>query len=765
MKPPTKKASTEISETRFKALLENALDGIVLYDNNGTIMYAAPSAETVSGYSAAEALGKNGTDFVHPDHLHNAIAAFKNIVKKPGKSTTLIQQLKHKKGHYYWSESVLTNFSHVPEINGIVSNFRDITEKIVAQEQARKTQGLLETISQNLSEGVYMGIIGKEYVYVNNAFLKILGYSSIDEFKQTSPADLFAEGTRRLEIIQQLRTKAGLKEVEAELVRKNGERFWGRVNVTLLTGEKGKEGYFVGTVRDISQEKIAALKLEESRNFLNNIINTVAAPIFVKDEKHRLVIINDFYSKMIQIPPEQLIGKTDRANVEKREADTFWKIDSHVLKTGETVVKEEKLTVKGKTHDFITIKSRSINEKNEKFVIGFITDVTEFKRVEKEIKQLNANLQGVMESTNESIYAIDKNFEYTSFNKNHKRVMKLLYNADIRVGMNKLKTIEKSKDEKWLTAELKRAMKGNHFVSERKLDYPQYRDRYIQLTYNPIYGENNAVEGVAVFVSDITERKHYESKLNSLNEELTQQNWQLAAQEEELKAAMEELSERNFELDQLMYKTSHDLRSPLSSVMGLVSLLQVDKNLDNQKLYLEKVEDRIKKLDEFIRSMLNYAQANRADVNMSTINLKRVAEVCIRELEYLDNFKSVRTEVKIENEGIAFRSDLLRINIIFGNIISNAYKYYNSEVKSFLKIKITLSPLLATIEFKDNGIGIRSEYQKKIFDMFYRATEKSQGSGLGMYIVKQAIEKLNGTITLKSTYGKGTTLKITLPNM
>jgi signal transduction histidine kinase len=101
---------------------------------------------------------------------------------------------------------------------------------------------------------------------------------------------------------------------------------------------------------------------------------------------------------------------------------------------------------------------------------------------------------------------------------------------------------------------------------------------------------------------------------------------------------------------------------------------------------------------------------------------------------------------------------------VIGNLISNAYKYFNPSTKSYLKIRANISPLGVEIVLSDNGIGIKKEYVDKVFDMFYRATEKSQGSGLGMYIVKQAVDKLKGTIKVKSTFGKGTTIKITLPN-
>jgi PAS domain S-box-containing protein len=370
----------------------------------------------------------------------------------------------------------------------------------------------------------------------------------------------------------------------------------------------------------------------------------------------------------------------------------------------------------------------------------------------------------VMESTRESIYAVDRKFNYITFNKNHAQIMKLVYGAKISVGDNALEFLRGTPEYNWLRKDYLNALKGNLLVSEHHIDQQQYRGRFIETTYNPILDKKKKVTGIAVFVRDITQRKKNEAKLRILNDELTSQNWQLAAQEEELKATLEELSERNFELDQLMYKTSHDLRSPLSSILGLINLAHLDGNKDNYLVYLNKIEGRVKKLDEFIRSMLNYARVNRTEIFNEQINLREVITSCIHELAYLENFSAVKTEVSIDHEAIPFKSDALRIKIIISNIISNAYKYYNSTVKSYLKIKVNITPLSIVMIFRDNGIGIKKEYVDRVFDMFYRATEKSQGSGLGMYIVKQAVDKLKGNISLKSILGKGTTIKIVLPN-
>ncbi len=370
----------------------------------------------------------------------------------------------------------------------------------------------------------------------------------------------------------------------------------------------------------------------------------------------------------------------------------------------------------------------------------------------------------IMESTRESIYAINTKFKYITFNKNHARIVKLIYGVDISIGDSSLLFLRKTPEYKWLRKDFARALKGELFVSEQYLNQLKYKDRYIETTYNPIFGRRNEVTGVAVFVRDITDRKKAEEKLRILNDGLVSQNWRLAAQEEELKATLDELSERNFELDQLVYKTSHDLRSPLSSILGLINLAHIESTAQNHLMYLSKIEGRVKKLDEFIKSMLNYARVNRSEVIYEQINLREMIESCIQELEYLDSFSSVKAQVVVKNERVPFKTDPLRLRIVLSNIISNAYKYYNPSVKSYLKVHAVLAPQAVEISFRDNGIGIKKEYVKKVFDMFYRATEKSQGSGLGMYIVKQAVDKLRGTINVKSTFDKGTNIKIIVPN-
>ena len=151
------------------------------------------------------------------------------------------------------------------------------------------------------------------------------------------------------------------------------------------------------------------------------------------------------------------------------------------------------------------------------------------------------------------------------------------------------------------------------------------------------------------------------------------------------------------------------------------------------------------------------------EVNISRVDLVKIIGQTFTELSYLDGAQQMKHLVKVE--GIDFYSDHWRVSEIFRNLISNAIKYrqINSGV-SEVNIKISVDHLCADINFADNGIGIKSSSLKRIFEMFYRATDQAEGSGIGLYIVKNAIEKLGGQIKVASAPGEGTRFHILLPN-
>lgn len=225
----------------------------------------------------------------------------------------------------------------------------------------------------------------------------------------------------------------------------------------------------------------------------------------------------------------------------------------------------------------------------------------------------------------------------------------------------------------------------------------------------------------------------------------------------------EELKIRNSELDNFVYKVSHDLRAPLSSVLGLVNLAQMPGNDDSPSEYLRIIGEKVGQLDHFISDVLSHSKNLKMDVKTGAIDFDSIIRKTFQDLSYMRGADRVSLDLKIT--GPVFYSDPWRIGEIFRNLISNAIKYRKiDEETCCVSIRIDVTNEKAVIKFDDNGIGISQEDLNRIFEMFYRASEQSEGSGLGLYIVKNAVEKLDGQLIVNSKPGAGTSFEITLPN-
>jgi signal transduction histidine kinase len=218
------------------------------------------------------------------------------------------------------------------------------------------------------------------------------------------------------------------------------------------------------------------------------------------------------------------------------------------------------------------------------------------------------------------------------------------------------------------------------------------------------------------------------------------------------------------ELDKFIYSASHDLRSPILSIKGLLNLLRQEKIFSDADHYFLMIEKSLDKLDYYISEIANYAYNQHSQTHTDPITFNNIVQDAIETLKYLPEMSDVVITTDIRCDGL-FYSDRNRMQIIFNNIITNAIKYRDKNKQPFLKINIVSNDHKAWIIFADNGIGIDERYIEQVFQMFYRATESSTGPGLGLYIVKEAINRLGGKISLNSRLGSGTIVNIMLPNL
>ncbi len=223
------------------------------------------------------------------------------------------------------------------------------------------------------------------------------------------------------------------------------------------------------------------------------------------------------------------------------------------------------------------------------------------------------------------------------------------------------------------------------------------------------------------------------------------------------------LVKTNEELDRFIYSTSHDLRAPLNSIQGLINLSEFAPSKEELATYHQMMRERLFKLESILNEIMQYSKNAKLEVEHKSINLREHINQVLSDVQYLEGASRIQITVDVE-DGLSIVTDPMRIAIILNNLISNAFKYSDLTKESpYIIIKALKTDNEVTISIEDNGEGIDTIHQEKIFSMFYRATVRSTGSGLGLYLVKEAISKLGGTIRLTSEYGKGTLFTVILP--
>ena len=237
----------------------------------------------------------------------------------------------------------------------------------------------------------------------------------------------------------------------------------------------------------------------------------------------------------------------------------------------------------------------------------------------------------------------------------------------------------------------------------------------------------------------------------------------LIQQKQVIEKANEQLHQSNKELDRFVYSVSHDLSAPLKSIQGLIHLSRMDTSSDAASLYLNMMEKSAGRLEIFINEVLDFSRTTRKEAECKPVHLTELIHELKERFVVYDVNRSIEVKLALQYDQIA--TDPLLLKMALGNLFSNAIKFQNKYAGHIptLEIRSSQTGNEFHIDVIDNGDGIEELHLKKIFDMFYRATSKSPGSGLGLYIAREAISKLGGSIRVKTKYGEGSTFTIVLP--
>lgn len=319
---------------------------------------------------------------------------------------------------------------------------------------------------------------------------------------------------------------------------------------------------------------------------------------------------------------------------------------------------------------------------------------------------------------------------------------------------------QKTRLEKQVELRTEGLNKANHELQVR-IEEIQSMNATLQSQQREIFEKNSEIQAQNEELQSQHEQifEQQDSLLNA-REQLKEINVSLertvTERTEELKRTINDLNKTVFELDRFVYSASHDLSAPLKSIHGLVELIKLEKEHAKILEYAGYIKLTVLKLEDVIKSMIDYARNTHTLVKEEAVDLSATVEEVTQELAFWQEASRIKFINKIQTDGKVL-TDKTRLKVVLHNLVSNSIKYRDPLKESnWIRFESTQNETHWQLVITDNGIGIRPEYLDKVFNMYFRATETSKGSGLGLFIVKETLRKINGTIEVHSELGQYT---------
>ncbi|WP_240034583.1 PAS domain S-box protein [Flavobacterium silvisoli] len=496
---------------------------------------------------------------------------------------------------------------------------------------------------------------------------------------------------------------------------------------------------------DITERKKAEEQLMQSEEKYRALTENISDAIVLVDEQLRITFHSPSAEQISGYRYEDVASRSIFDFVYPEDLEIAKAFLTQVLRAPNEPINNQ-FRVIHKSGKIIWVEGTALNlldNKNIRSIIINYRDITNRKILEEQ----QAYMVSIVNTSDDAIISESLEGTIISWNKGAERL--LGYAAQDTIGNSIAMLIPDflKGEELEILNQIQKGSSIDHYETQRRKKNGEII--YVSLTISPIKDATGQIIGASKIMRDISERKKFEDDLIHYNEEL---------------------KKTNSELDRFVYSASHDLRAPLKSMLGLIDITknELEESADCDKTMLterfEMLNRSVTKLDNFIEDILNYSRNARLELESNEIDFKNLIYDIHANFLYSQTHRAIDFIVQ-DNSKSKFVSDAKRLTVILNNILSNAYKYCDTAKEtSFIKVTFDCDDQWAKITIEDNGIGIPDTEKDKIFDMFYRSTILSTGSGLGLYIVKETLQKLNGTIKVTSTVPEGTTFYIEIPN-
>jgi len=762
------------SEGKFRALVESTT-AVTLIIQDDKFAYVNPATQKLIGYSADELYSMLPWNLIHPDHQNEIETRAKLRLKGKKVPDQYETVMLAKNGENIWLDvsACLINYKDKPAI--LATGF-DITE--------RKKAELLQSVSYNiakaanrritdinaLSKAIHTEIC--KVIDAKNFYIALYNESEgtyvfqycVDEYEQDAefaPEELdrsLTDYVRKMgkplladeKVHNQL-----MSQGEVDIIGEPSKVWLGvplkgegkTVGVMAVQSYDNENAYsesdlkflkFVsGQVGRILERQLIVEEMLRSEEYYRTISEKATDVVTVHDTDGKIMYISKSVKVILGYQSHELIGKNVLKYIHLQDRSKIKNDFKEKLETNHSTKKIE-LRFRHKNGSWRVMEAIARNLTNDHIINGIVVnsrDITENKIAEEAIRESEQKHRMLIETMKEGVIQVAKNdiiefvneqfckmIGYSEQELLGKSAATLFLGGTDKVFMGKFKSIS----EKGSSAQ--------NIVQLRKKD-----GKFIRalISGSTNYDEHKNTIGSTAVVTDITKIMEYEENLDKINQEL----------------------------NTFIYKASHDLMGPLSSSVGIVNMCK--ENIDDMNILsnLDLISSSLDKLDRILQDLTQITLIRQGQLKILPIKVKPLLDNIIQTFSHYPDFE--KTNVIIEHKlRRPLASDAEILGIILRNLFENALKYRKIGAEnSFIKITTASKNKKVVITIADNGIGIPIKYHKSIYNMFVRASTISWGSGLGLYSVKNAVEKLKGTIKLKSKENKGTTFTLHLPDM
>lgn len=614
----------------------------------------------------------------------------------------------------------------------------ELTERKLTEEKYR-------AIVENSIDGIFQSSPDGRFIRLNSAMADMYGYDSaqemIDSITDIS-SQIYVDPNARIELQQRLAAGEKLFGFETQDYRKDGSTFWTSMNVQAIRNDTGEVIYYEGTTEDITHRKSADEALRSSEERYRTLFNGVLEGIYRSTPEGRFVDVNPAMARMFGFDSREEMLQVDIKTalffaLEDRKSD--------YLAPGEERVDTFRMKRKDGSEIWVEDHGHYVHDEHGNIIFheGLLRDVTSHVIAETERKKAEEVLlqfKTIMDNSNDAIFIIhSETGQYIYFNKRARLL--LGYSRDELGQLSIMSIASHIPDLKVWNERVELVRKNNGLIFETNYRHKDGSTFPVEVSARLLqYAED---ESIVAFARDITERKQAEQERENL---------------------ITELEAKNTELTQFTYTVSHDLKSPLVTINGYLGYIEQDArsgNMERLQNDTGRIREATNKMHALLTELLELSRIGRLINDPESIPfdeiIKDAMDVVHGQLE--SRGVTVQTQPNLP----IVHGDRQRLIEVLQNLLDNAIKYMGPQTNPLIKIgkqgEENEEPVLFV---KDNGIGVAPEYHERIFGLFNKLDSTTEGTGIGLALVKRIIEVHGGRIWVESEPGQGSTFYFTL---